>query len=699
MSDRPAAVTQIGIDVGGTFTDAVSITGVSGQVRRSKVLTTPDDPAAGALLALADIVNDTANGDQLEILHATTIATNAVLERTGGPLAFIVTEGFRDILEIGRMVRSDLYNLQISKAEPLVSRRHCYEVRERIGADGTILLPIDVSDITKAVQSASEAGIGSFAVCLLHSYRNPYHEEVVKEVILNEFPAATVTLSSEVAPEIREYWRASTAVVNAYLTPVAGSYLSRMRAGIAEVHDGAPLFLMRSSGGLMSVDEAERFPVYMVESGPAAGVGAASRFGALGGVTDAISFDMGGTTAKAGIVLDGRPRVVSEFEVGASHGSGRMVKGSGYPVLGSVVDVVEVGAGGGSIAWVDEGGALRVGPRSAGASPGPAAYGMGAGIPTVTDANLTLGRLSADFFLGGAMQLDTEAAEFALSTCGAQIGLSTKEFALGVIDIVNARMAQAIRLITVERGIDPRGMPLIAFGGAGPLHANDLAEQLQVPEVIIPPFPGVASASGLLLSQIRYDFRTSHLESLDEVNADQLLAKFDGLEQRARMALADHAMSDLQITRGLGLRYKGQSWRLNIDFDLNSHDDAIQSHMLRERFDAAHRSEYGYSVNGEPIEIADLYVVALAAMNREVQLRIRHSENGGGDMQKGSRRVHFKSHGEVQVPVYDRYSIPPEHAVRGPAIIEETDSTTLVHPDFVATHDEFGLLRLRHVTS
>ena len=697
---------RIGVDVGGTFTDAVVFDALTGSIYRSKILTTPKDPSIGALAAFKQ-VREKARGPVRairHIMHATTVATNSIIERTGAPTALLVTKGFRDILEIGRQVRHELYNLQTDKPSALVSRRYCYEVKERLDAEGNVLIPLDRERAASTIREIRNEGILSIAVCFLHAFRNPIHERMISELIRAIYPQSAVSISSEVAPEIREYWRASTTVINAYLKPIVGRYVTAMAKGLASEGTTAPFYLMQSNGGLMTADMAIERPVFMVESGPAAGVAAASYFSQSTGLENCISFDMGGTTAKMGLVLGGKPRLVSEVEVGAGPWSGSLTKGSGYPILGSVMDLVEVGAGGGSVAWVDEGGGLRVGPRSAGADPGPAAYGRGGELPTVTDANLVLGRLSPTYFLGGDMPLDVAAAQRAIrSRCGNPLGIDVHEAAMGVLDIVNSRMAQAVRLVSVQRGYDPRQFALIAFGGAGPLHANSLAAQMGIPHVVVPPYPGVASAFGLLTTDLRHDYRRTLLRRFDEFALAEASRAWGEFEESARRIVGEEGVlsEEMAFVRYLDMRYVGQSWNLRIPARpcAGATDEAAD---LRSRFEADHEIRYGFSVENEPLEIAAVGLVATRAIRRRITLRgpiggVKMPASGRAAM-KGTRQVYFRETGGFEhCPVYDRYLLGQGIAIEGPAVIEETDSTTIVQPGYHAEVDQHGILHIEEL--
>ncbi len=501
---------RVGIDIGGTFTDAALVDSETGQVRVVKVLTTPEDPAKGFMSALERGLQECGAGgrDVAAVVHATTVATNAIIEGKTARVGMLVTRGFRDILEIGRQIRSRLYDVHLQKPAPLVPRRWSLEVTERLDAEGAVLEPLDVDEVRAAVRRLRAESAEAVVVCFLHSYLNPAHERAAAAIVREEFPEAWLSVSSEVCPEFREYLRGSTAAVNAAVMPIVSRYVDALESRLAALGATAPFYVMQSNGGVMTSASAKERPVYMVESGPAAGVIAAGAVAAPYRYANVLSFDMGGTTAKVGLIQDGQLKLSTEMEVGAQAvtplGEGR---GGGYPVRTPVIDLVEVGAGGGSEAWIDAGGALRVGPRSAGARPGPACYGLGGVTPTITDANLALGRLDPAFFLGGEMALDADAARRAIALRVAEpLGLDPLAAASGIVEIANAHMIAAMRLVSVQRGYDPRDFVLVAFGGAGPLHANALARELGIPIVLVPPSPGIASALGMLVTDIRHEF-------------------------------------------------------------------------------------------------------------------------------------------------------------------------------------------------
>ena len=561
---------RVGIDIGGTFTDAALVDSETGQVRVVKVLTTPEDPAKGFMSALERGLQECGAGgrDVAAVVHATTVATNAIIEGKTARVGMLVTRGFRDILEIGRQIRSRLYDVHLQKPAPLVPRRWSLEVTERLDAEGAVLEPLDVDEVRAAVRRLRAESAEAVVVCFLHSYLNPAHERAAAAIVREEFPEAWLSVSSEVCPEFREYLRGSTAAVNAAVMPIVSRYVDALESRLVALGATAPFYVMQSNGGVMTSASAKERPVYMVESGPAAGVIAAGAVAAPYRYANVLSFDMGGTTAKVGLIQDGQLKLSTEMEVGAQAvtplGEGR---GGGYPVRTPVIDLVEVGAGGGSEAWIDAGGALRVGPRSAGARPGPACYGQGGVTPTITDANLALGRLDPAFFLGGEMALDADAARRAIAQRVAEpLDLDPLAAASGIVEIANAHMIAAMRLVSVQRGYDPRDFVLVAFGGAGPLHANALARELGIPTVLVPPSPGIASALGMLATDIRHEFvatRRLRLDGLAPAALEALFADFV-TEGEARLTRDGVPLADRRMQRSADLRYHGQSFELPV---------------------------------------------------------------------------------------------------------------------------------------
>ena len=501
---------RLGVDIGGTFTDAVLLSEASGATRIAKVPSTPSDPSRGFLDAVDRILSDgNVAPDAISYLvHGTTVATNSLIEGKTPRTAFITTEGFRDMLEIGRQVRPTLYDVHFEKPRPLVPRNLCFEVGERLDAGGAVLKPLDEDRVHEIARTLAEQEVVSVAVCLLHGYLNPVHEQRIGELLRTHNQELVISLSSDVCPEFREYFRASTTIINACVRPVLARYLDDIEKRLRGHGMTAELLIMQSSGGVLTFETGAEKPAYMVESGPAAGVIVANYIAGELGYANAISFDMGGTTAKVGLILDGRPRVTKEYEVGAQANPGvGQSRASGYPIRTPVIDLVEIGAGGGSIAWVDSGGILRVGPQSAGADPGPICYGHGGEDPAITDANLVLGRLDPAYFLGGEMGLNVDAARDGIARrCAEPMKMDAVACANGIVEIANAAMTNALRVMTVQRGIDPRELVMVAFGGAGPLHAGRLCEEMNIGLLIVPPSPGTASALGLLVTDLKHEF-------------------------------------------------------------------------------------------------------------------------------------------------------------------------------------------------
>lgn len=692
---------RLAVDIGGTFTDAVLFDESSGEIARDKVLTTADEPSLGFLECISRLsAREKIKPEQFTtIVHGTTIATNALLERRGARVGLLITAGFRDIVEIGRQIRHDLYDLQLDKPMPLVSRELCIEVRERVNYAGDIVLDLDDEAVDAAAEEFLAAGVESIAICFLHAYRNPLNEQRAAAALKRRMPDIEISVSSDIAPEIREYWRASTAVTNAYVAPCVTGYLGRLADQIKKAGITVTPHIMQSSGGLMSIEQAKRRPIFLLESGPAAGVISAAYFARLCRLENAIAFDMGGTTAKMGVIEGGTPRVVPEFEAGGVHGTGSGVApGSGYPILAPTVDLVEVGAGGGSLAWIDAGGLMRVGPKSASSKPGPACYGRGGTEPTLTDANLILGRLSPDFFLGGEMMLDRAAARRAIEERVAlPLGISVEEAALGMLDIAVSHMSEVIRLVTVQRGLDPRDFALVATGGAGPAVANLLAAELQLPKILVPPSPGTASAFGMLVSEMRHEMRTTQIVALDVLDPVELSTIFEKLEERVLAAFFEDGINqeETSLSYYVEMRYVGQSWTIPIQViktNLSTIDD-IKS--LRQGFDQEHQRLYGYNVPEDHLEIVNFGALGVAQVPRP---RLRNLECGSrdaGHALKTRRDVVFRGYPRSDCAVYDRRELLSGNVILGPAIIEEVDSTTVLLPHYEAEVVDHGVLLIR----
>ena len=694
---------RVGIDIAGTFTDGTLVDSTTGEVTTSKVLSTPSNPASGFISAVEKLLATHGSIDPTEIehvVHATTVATNAIIEGKTATTAFITTEGFRDMLEIARQIRPSLYDLQFEKPQPLVPRQLCYEVPERLNAQGEVITPLDESVVEQVVEKIAETGVEAVAVCLLHSYRNSAHEQRIGELLRAKLPDITISLSSDVVPEFREYLRASTTVINSSVAPVVSTYLSSIREKLNSSGVTSELLVMQSSGGVYPAEAASDSPVFMVESGPAAGAVAAAALGTSLGSPDVISFDMGGTTAKASLIRNGQPNVTKDYSVGgaAQAGTGAFGGASGYPIRTPVVDLVEIGAGGGSIAWVDSGGALRVGPHSAGADPGPVCYGLGGTEPTITDANLVLGRLDPDYFAGGDMQLDLKGARNAIKTqCADPLGISIEEAAHGIVEIANTAMVNALRLVSVQRGHDPRDFMLIGFGGAGPAHTVRLAEQAGIPNVLIPLAPGTASALGLLVTDVRMDSSATLIARADSVQPDDIAGHFARLEDEGAKAHQSAASSSGEpvFERAVEMRYWGQSFELSVPAPDRELIDRQWLNELCESFHDAHETAYGFRAQDEPVELVNLRLTTVGKIARPNMKKLEETSSDASSALKGSRPVYFsESNGVTETAVYDRVKLPAGAQFSGPAIVEEPDCTTVVHPAWNVLVDEYGNLSI-----
>ena len=682
---------RLGVDIGGTFTDAVMMDESSGELSLVKMASTPQDPSVGFLNVMARALREREvdPADIAYIVHGTTVVTNTIIEGKGARAALIATEGFRDVFEIARQIRPKLYDIFCEKPPPLIPRSLCYGVPERLDYAGRVLEPLDEEAVRATAREMVREQVESVVVCLLHSYANPAHEQRVREIVEEEMPDAFISVSSELCPEMREYFRASTTAVNGVVLPTVNRYLERLDRRLSEMGAGVGLHLMTSAGGIVSSRVARRQPVHLIESGPAAGIIAATYIGGLAGIQNVISFDMGGTTAKAGLVERGAPRIASDFEVGSATVADS--KASGYPVRSPVVDLVEIGAGGGSIARIDAGGALRVGPKSAGADPGPACYGNGQVDPCITDANLLLGRINPDYFIGGEQRLQTGLAEGAVKQVADRLGKGPLEMANGIVEIANANMVGALRLISVQRGFDPREFVLVAYGGAGPMHANALARELQIPRVLVPKSPGVTSALGLLVSDIKHDYVRSYIRPMEDVGFSDVNEIFGKMEQDAERLLASEGIDadNRRFLRALDMRYVGQSYELKIEVggDLVADD----RERLNADFYRAHERAYGFAAWTEPTEVINLRMTAVGAIQRPI---FPVQETFGADSSgavKGEREVYFaEAGGMVKCQVYDRYRLRCGNRIVGPAVVEEVDSTVVIHPGYVTDIDRYS---------
>ena len=676
---------SLGIDIGGTFTDIVVYDHARGRQLNRKVLTTHEDPARAVAAGVAGLLgrDGVPAAEFTRVVHATTLFTNALIERRGAQTGLLTTAGFADTLEIGRERKFELYDLNIVKPEPLVPRDRRLEVVERLRADGTVLTPLDTRQLQSQARRLAAAGVTSIAVVFLHAYANPRHEAQAARLIARRHPKIAVTTSHEVAPEIREYERASTTVANAYIKPLARQYLTAMARRVADLGIPAPLLLMLSSGGLTHVAEAERTPVQMLESGPAAGALAAAFFGREDSQGTLLAFDMGGTTAKLSLVDGGEPLTAYAFEAARQK---RFLEGSGLPIRISTIELIEIGAGGGSIAHVDEIGLLKVGPRSAGSQPGPAAYGLGGTEPTVTDADFALGYLNPDYFAGGEMRIDTAASRAALQALAERVKLSLIEVAWGIHDVVNENMASAARVHIAERGRDPRDYALLCTGGAGPVHAYEVARKLGLRQVICPPAAGVASALGLLVAPARVDRVATVGLRLDRDAPAALEQAFRRLEDDARAVMADTGLKleTATVRRLADGRFLGQGFDLVVELPDGPYDDSEATpRRLTTAFETAYRDKFALTPPDVPVEFINIRVAVRAPVaGAEVTV---HGQAGAGSAIKGVRPAYFPARRRFEeTTVYERARLAPGDVVRGPAVVEEEGSTLVVGPGATA---------------
>jgi N-methylhydantoinase A len=680
LEQRPV---RIGIDIGGTFTDLLLVNDRTGDVAVGKTLTTPADPSAAVERQTAEVLRSTrtAPGDVQMVIHGTTLVTNAIIERTGDPTALLTTRGFRDALEIGREHRYDMYDMLLEMPRPLVPRHLRLEVDERTLSDGTVLSPLDVEGVERLVRELARKGVRAIAVSLLHSYRNPEHERRIASIIAEVAPGVETSISSEVVPEMREFERTSTTVCNVYVKKLVDRYLAELERKLRELGITGSLYIMLSSGGIATVGTSRRFPVRLLESGPAAGALATAHLGDVAGYRNLMSFDMGGTTAKLCIIENAQPMAASQLEVDRVY---RFKKGSGLPVRIPVIEMIEIGAGGGSIAQVDALGLLKVGPRSAGADPGPVCYGRGGTEPTVTDADLVLGYLDPAFFLGGRMTLDPDAAAAAIERhVATPLGLSVTEAAWGIHQIVNENMANAARIHAVEHGKDPRLFPVFAFGGAGPVHACGVAAILQSSAFIVPLGAGVGSTIGFLTAPLAFDFARTNLERLehcDWTRVNGLLADMEA-EGVALLRESGVARDLIRILRWADFRYVGQGHEIRVPLP----DGPLGANTLgriMDGFGTAYAELYGRAAPDVPVEALTWRVTVRGPRPRlDVRSTNGSRSDDAGAAVKGTRPVYFAEHGCYQpAAVYDRYRLGPGAAFDGPAIVEERESTVVISP-------------------
>ena len=690
---------RVGADVGGTFTDVI-VEGPDGRTTTRKVLSTPPSYDKAVTVAIDALLGDSpvpSPRTVQEVVHGTTVATNAILERNGAHLALVTTEGFRDVLELRRVRMPHLYNPFWRKPPPIVERRLRFEIGERMLADGTAHRPVDEAEVAGVAARLRDEQVEAVAVCLLHAHKYPAHEEQVARILRRELPGVHVVLSSEVLREQNEYERSATTALNAYVIPIMGSYVRDLMDGLEGIGADAPVLIMQSSGGAMTASDAARRPVYALESGPAAGVVAAQGLAGELGIENAISFDMGGTTAKASLVEDGRVTLSREYEVGADLSVGtRLLRGSGELLRVPSIDIAEVGAGGGSIAWVDSAGGLQVGPRSAGAVPGPACYGLGGDDPTVTDANVVLGYVRSGPLAGDAVSISPGLARRAVESVAAPLGIPAEEAARGIHDLANARMMRALRAVSSERGRDPREFALIAFGGAGPIHAASLATELGIATVVVPPHAGVFSAAGLLYARPEYhDVRFCELDARDSSVVSTMARLLDELETELESSIPGGVT---EWVRSADVRYKGQSFDIEVTIPETEMTGAGLARLVRD-FEDRHEQLYGVRKDpDDPIQVRAVRLAALGPLPRT-----RRVSEGGGSPPDGHQRtipggarpaLFALTGGYPDAPVLARRSEVGSEGMPGPLLIDEYDTTIVVPPGWIARHHRSGALYL-----
>jgi N-methylhydantoinase A len=691
---------RAGVDIGGTFTDIVLLDEDGGRYTK-KVSSTVDDYARAIVDGLSELLAEIGGGRIVELLHGTTVASNAILEHKGAKTGLITTRGFRDVLEIRNLRMPRLYDMSWTKPPPLVERRWRVEVDERINARGEIDTPLDEASVEKAAKFLLAEGVEAIAVCLLHSYLNPAHEERVKAIVASLAPATSLCISAEVLPLINEYERSSTTVINAYVRPIVERYLSRLIGEVARIGIDVPLLLMQSNGGLTTAKAAAVTPMHIIESGPAAGVVGVQALMRRIGVANAISFDMGGTTAKASLIENGEVTRAAEYQVGAGIVLGsRLLSGAGYTLKVPAIDLAEIGAGGGSILWIDAGGALQVGPHSAGASPGPVAYDQGGREPTVTDANLALGYLNPGHLVGGALKLNAEKASAVIAEqIATPLGMSLEAAAYGAHLIAASNMIRAIKAVSSERGRDPREYALVAFGGNGPIFAAGMAQEIGIGRVLIPPSAGVFSSFGLLYAEVEYYFTRTRKRLLRGTAPAELQAVLDGLEAEARSRLGEDGFGAdaIEIRRFASLHYQGQSFELRVPVAPGQLDMAALA-AIEEEFGVEHERTYGHRAGAdEPVELVSLEVIG-----RGIPATPRAASAAAASLAPDiaiampTRRAYFgPQQGWQEARIVNRSALATPHP--GPCIVEEYDATCLVPPGWTAQLDEFGNIAMSRV--
>ncbi len=673
---------RMAVDIGGTFTDLVHFDDQTGALVAEKSLTTPKDLTNGVLnsIKLADIESETITF----FVHGGTTVINAITERKGAKTALITTKGFRDVLEIARGNRPDLYNLRFQKPKPFVPRRLRFEVEERLDASGNIIKPLSIKELEDIVKICISENVEAIAVVFLHSYSSPQHEIICAEYLRKNLPDISITASHEITREWREYERANTAVLNAYVQPTVQKYFNRLQSTLLKQGFNCPMHAMQSNGGSASFTWAKSHPITLVESGPSAGVNAAALVGSLCKEDNVIYLDIGGTTAKCSVIKNNQIDVTTEYKLEWSRIN------PGYPVKVPVVDIVEIGAGGGSIAWFDEVGSLKVGPVSAGAEPGPACYSQGGSKPTVTDAKLITGVLDPDYFAGGRIKLDIQKAKKAMETIAKGLNTDVISAAESVIRLADADMINALKLISIQRGHDPRDFVLVVGGGGGAMHAATLGRDLGVREVIVPRYPGYFSAWGMLATEPRRDFVMTHLMRADKIRISNIKNIFDDLRNESYSYFKtdkDIVSSSIRLEARIDLRYQGQEHWVGVPVNINS----ISIDKLIDDFHVEHERTYTFKLDNSPIELVNFHLTATASVPRP---HLNEISSDNINILKGRRRVLFSEDGEHETQVLDRESLPAGYIAKGPLLIEEKSATTLIHPGQKLRVDEIGFLHI-----
>ena len=686
-------VYRLGCDIGGTFTDFVLLNDQTGEIKINKCLTTPRDPSDAVEQGIRELEINTPGFIESmdEVIHGTTLVINSIIERKGAQTGLITTKGFRDVLEIGRGIRYAPYDIFAEFPKPLIPRRFRIEVDERVRSDGSVLKPLDPKEARQVVRTLLDRGVESIAVCLINSFENPTHELMLKEIIEKEAPGISVSISFRVLPQIKEYERTSTTATNAYVKPLTGKYLSNLAGRLESIGFKGKLFIMLSSGGVTSVETAAEFPVRIIESGPTAAVIAGQYYGKLFNISEMFCFDMGGTTAKSCLIQKGVAGVVPTFEVGRVQ---RFMKGSGLTIQVPVVDLMEIGAGGGSIAKISRMGTLQVGPESSGADPGPICYGRRGTDPCVTDADLLLGYLDENYFLGGEMKLDKEAARRGVEEKIAKpLGVSFIQAIWGIHNLINETMAAAAKTHIAEKGGNPKIVTMVAFGGAGPVHAYGLAKKLGAPRLLVPPNAGVGSALGFFTAPRAFDLLRSHKVSLSDVHFDEIEKIFKELEAEATTILKKETTGkDIKFERSLDMRFVGQGAETNVP--TSGRDmTKVKKEEVRRLFDGVYEKLYGRTYPDSEVEFINFKVRA-SLPERLLQLpKLKKKKQSLDKAIKGQRKAYSPMAGDfIPYTVYDRYKLFPAAKFRGPAIIEERESTVIVGEDALISTDDLGFL-------